>query len=306
MIFILDRQEKVINILRNNGGVDNTPPFFDDLLTEDLSTGAETFQFSTIEMNGVTKDLVVGNFVAFKKNGKFKMFQIVSVEESHEDVVYVTVYCESIGLELINRVFRKRNINSATLRKFMESVLEDTGWNVGLVEGSSINTVDLALEDSTVYATLQNNIGKYGCELEFRVELNDGRITNKYVDAYGNRGRVTGKRFVFGKDIESIVRKTDSTELYTALIGRGNNGLSFKDITVEGIDKPAGQDFVADQDSFNKYNHNGYHITGIFQFDTNSPQELLRETYKQLQKVKDPRYEYEVSVALLGFPIKTV
>lgn len=300
MIFILDRQERVVNILKNNGGVDGAPPFFDDTLTEDLSTGAETFQFTTIGMGDVSKDLTVGNFVAFKKNNKYKLFQIMQLEESHEDVVYITVYCESAGLELINRVFRKRTINSATLRKFLETVLEDSGWNVGLVEGSVVDTIDLELEDSTIYATLQNNISKYNCELEFRVEINGGRITSKFVDVYANRGKVTGKRFVFGQDIEGLTRKTDSTELYTALIGRGKNGLSFKDVVLSGIDKPAGQDFVADQESYERYNHNGYHIMGLFEFDTESPEELLRETYKHLQKVKEPRYEYEVEVALLG------
>lgn len=300
MIFILDRQEKVINILKNNGGADNSPPFFDDIFSEDLTTGAETFQFSTIAINDVARDLVVGNYVAFKKNGKYKLFQIMQVEENHEEVIYMTIYCEGAGLELINKVFRKTIINSSTLRKFMTNVLEDTGWDVGFIEGSSVNTVDLELEDSTVYATLQNNIGKFNCELEFRVEIINGRITRKYVDTYGNRGKVTGKTFTFGRDIEGLTRKTDSTELYTALIGRGKNGLSFKDVMVSGIEKPLGQDFVSDEESFDKYNHKGYHIIGIYNYETDSPEELLRETYKQLQKVKEPRYEYEINVALLG------
>ena len=200
MIFILDRQERVINILKNNGG-NNFSPFFDDILTEDLATGGETFQFSTIANNNTSKDLVVGNFVAFKRNDKLKLFQIMQVEESHEEVIYTNVYCESAGLELINKIFRKTIMNSVTLRKFMETVLADTGWSVGLIEGSVQHSLDLEIEDATVYSVLQNTIQKFGCELEFRVEIVAGRITSKYVDVYGNRGKVTGKRFVFGQDI---------------------------------------------------------------------------------------------------------
>lgn len=300
MIFILDRQGKIVNILKNNGGVDNAPPFFDDTLTEDLTTGSETFQFNTIAMGNVSRDLTVGNYVAFKKDGKFKLFQIMQLEETHEDVIYISVYCESAGLELINKVFRRRTLSSATLRMFLDTVINDTGWEVGFVEATEVNSIDLDLEDASVYATLQNNISKFNCELEFRVEISGGRIKGKYIDAYGNRGKVTGKRFVFGQDIEGLTRKTDSTELYTALIGKGNKDINFRDVTIPGIDKPLGQDFVADQNSYERYNHNGYHIMGIFEFDTDSPEELLRETYKQLQKAKEPRYEYEISVALLG------
>ena len=50
MIFILNKQEKVINILKNSGGANGAPPFFDDVYSQDLATGAETFSFSTIAL----------------------------------------------------------------------------------------------------------------------------------------------------------------------------------------------------------------------------------------------------------------
>lgn len=301
MLYILDRQERVIDILKNDGGADfSVPSFFDDILTEDLQTGAETFTFTTIDKGGVSKNLVAGNYIAFKKKGKYKLFQIMQIEESHEDVIYITVYCESAGLELINKVFRATKIASADQKKFLTTVLSDTGWNVGMVDATNEEAHAFDLEDSTVYATLQNNIGKFGVELEFRVEINGGRISQKFVDTYASRGKITGKRFTFGKDIEKLTRKVDTTSLFTALVGKGKDNLKFSDITVNGIDKPLGQDFVADQEAFNRYNNNGYHIMGIYEFDTNSPEELLRATYKQLQKCKEPKVEYEIEVAMLG------
>ena len=301
MLYILDRQERVIGTLKNDGGADfSVPSFFDDTLTEDLQTGAETFTFTTIDKGGASKNLVAGNYIAFKKKGKYKLFQIMQIEESHEDVIYITVYCESAGLELINKVFRATKIASADQRKFLTTVLSDTGWNVGMVDATNEEAHAFDLEDSTVYATLQNNIGKFGVELEFRVEINGGRISQKFVDTYASRGKITGKRFTFGKDIEKLTRKVDTTSLFTALVGKGKDNLKFSDITVNGIDKPLGQDFVADQEAFNRYNNNGYHIMGIYEFDTNSPEELLRATYKQLQKCKEPKVEYEIEVAMLG------
>ena len=46
MLFILNRQEKVVGVLKNSGK--NSVPFFNDLLTEDLATGSETFEFTTV------------------------------------------------------------------------------------------------------------------------------------------------------------------------------------------------------------------------------------------------------------------
>lgn len=300
MIFILDKQEKVINMLKNSGSNSDANPFYDDVLTEDLATGAETFSFSTIAQGDLSKDLVVGNYVAFKKDRKYKLFQIMQVIATHQEEMEISVYAECAGLSLINQVYRARKIPSATFRKFLESVVEETDWNAGAIDIGISNSVDLDLPDSSAYATLQNNIGKYNAEIEFRVELNNGRISKKFIDAYVQRGKVTGKRFVFGKDIEGITKTIDSTNLYTALVGKGKNGTNFKNVTVPNIDKPLGQDFVADQQSYELYNKNGYHLIGIFEFDTESPEELLRETYKQLQKVKEPKATYDIPVALLG------
>ena len=293
MIFILDRQEKIVATLKN-GGANEASPFFDDVLTEDLATGAETFQFSTASNYEISKELVIGNYVAFMKNGKYKLFQIMQTEEIHDEFMYFNVYCECAGLELINKVFRGREIASADLKKFLTTVLEDTGWSVGIIEATSNSAYSFELPDESVYATLQNNLSKFDVEMEFRVEINNGRISKKYIDTYYKRGNVTGKRFEFGKDIEQITRKVNSTELYTALIGKGTKDISFRDITVSGINKPLGQDFVADQEAFERYNNNGHHLVGVYYFETSSPQELLIQTHKRLKEVCTPQIEYEV------------
>lgn len=297
MLFILNRQEKVVGVLKNSGK--NSVPFFNDLLTEDLATGSETFEFTTVSRNGIGQHLVVGNFIAFKKGKSYKLFQIMQTEEDHQDELYITVYAECAGLQLINSVFRGVKIVSASFERVMQTLLSDTSWNVGILPYGLATTYDLDIEEASVYSLLQTYAQQYGVELEFRVELNRGKISKKYIDGYYNRGKVTGKRFTYERDIEGIVRKTDATELYTALIGRGNNGISFKDVTVDGIDKPMGQDFVANQSAYEKYNNNGYHIVGIYEYDTNDAKDLLRKTHKRLLEVSKPKVEYDISVVLL-------
>ena len=298
MIFVLNRQEDVVGILKNSGN--GNIPFFNDTLSEDLSTGSETFEFTTVSKNGIGKHLVVGNFIAFKKDKSYKLFQIMQTEEDHQDELYITPYCECAGMQLLNSVFRGTKLISASFERVIKELLSDTSWEVGALPFGLATTYDLDIEQESVYSLLQTYAKKYGVELEFRVEINNGRISKKFVDAYYNRGRVTGKRFTYERDIEGIVRKTDATELYTALIGKGKDGLTFRDVTVEGIDKPLDQDFVADQDAFEKYNNNGQHILGVYEDETDDAKVLLRNTYKKLQEVKKPKVQYEVSVILLS------
>lgn len=300
MIFILNRNEKVINVLKEYSGAEGSPTFFDDVFSQELSTGAETFQFSTLDINYISSDLVVGNYVAFQDQDKnFKLFQITQVETYHEDSLYIRVFAECAGLELLNSVFRSRNLVSCNLERFVKSVTEDTSWTLGSLFICS-TSLDLELDNENVYSLLQRVVPLYGGELSFRVEIKNGRIVGKYVDVVQYRGKVTGKRFTFGRDIQSLSRKVDSSELFTALIGVGNNGITFKDIQSEEINKPLGQDFVVDEEAYKRYNSRGYHLMGLFHFDTDSPEELLLQTHKELQKLKTPKVEYEVSVALLN------
>ena len=299
-IFILNKQEKVINIL-NNVDSPNRNPFFDDILTQTLSTGADTYKFTTTFNKKNSRSVTVGNKVAFMLDGKYMLFQIVSVNDIHGDNLEMEVYCESAGLSLINSVCRSQKIVSCDVRKFLEAILQDTEWNIGFVDMSLANTFDLNLETSSVYSLLQNNIKKYDAEIRFRCEIVNGRISKKFIDVFRTRGKVSGKRFEFGKNVESISREIDSSELFTALIGEGKNGLNFSDISLEDVpNKPGGQDFVFDQESYNRYNQNGYHLMGVFKYETESKEELLRETYKKLQECKNPKIKYTVNVSLLG------
>lgn len=304
MIFILNRSEKVVGVLNNKGDKRKVTPYFDDLLSEDLATGTETFKFTTLAGTQQAKFLVTGNYIAIQRGRKTKLFQITEIEETHEDNMFIDVYCETAGLELINKVVRPREIASANLRQYLETILNETGWNVGYVDSSLIEVLTLNIDQYTSVLSALQNVSLFGGELEFRCEVKNGYLASKYVDVYAHRGRFTGKRFEYGKDIEKISRKINSTNIATALIGVGKNNTTFKSIEVRddagNIIKPLGQDFIVDQEAYDKYNNNGYHIFGIFNYDTDSPEELYKKTVEEMENRTTPQVEYEVSVVLLS------
>lgn len=299
-IFLLDKNLKIQDTLSSEGGV-LTPPFFNDEYEQVLETGAETFTFETLP----NKFLETGNYIAFMYNNEHKLFQISEIEEKHEEDYVVKVYCEFAGLELTYEILRPRKIPSANISQYLENVLSDTDWEVGNVD-STINgvfTIDIDSYDK-VYSNIQENIKKYECEISFRVEMKNGRVTHKYIDVYKQRGRVTNYRFEYSKNMTNVTRTTNVFDLVTALVGIGKNDMTFKEAEWskekgDFADKPKNQDFIADEEAFAKYNNNGSHLMGYFKCDLESPYDILNATYKELQERKNPKVEYEVDVKLL-------
>ena len=136
-IFILDKSKTIVDVLSNNGDSPQSP-FFDDKYIQDLATGAETFEFTTVSNERTSKYTVAGNYVAFKFKNKIKMFQIMETKEEHQEALYKSCYCEIAGLELINNVIREREIPSVNVRQFFEIALADTDWRLGIVDAALV------------------------------------------------------------------------------------------------------------------------------------------------------------------------
>ena len=300
MIFILNTSEQVTGTLARYGTTNKVTPYFDDKCVVDLSTGAETFTFSTFANTKESTQVVGGNFVAFQEGDGYKLFQISEVTEEHTDEHIKTAYCEMAGIELINEILRATTLSSASLKQALTFALQDTEYQVGNIDASLVGVHTIELKDPIkAYNFIQQYIiGLYGAEISYRVEIKGGRIVGKYIDCYAERGDFKGIRFEYGKSINKVKKVADFTELATALVCQGKNGTTIS--SVEAPDKPAGQDWIGDEEAYQLYNKNGSHIFDVFKYDTESPAELLLEARKELANRCKPKLKYEVDVELLG------
>lgn len=304
MLFILDKSHEVVGSLNSNGDLSRITTYFDDKYVQDLGTGAETFEFSTVADTEQAQHLVAGNFVAFKEDGEFKLFHIIQIEETHDDTFIKTCYCEMAGIELINEIIRPMKVLNSSLRKFLTTILEGTEWQLGRLDAGFTQVHDFEVTDyKSVYELIQEHaVGTYGAEISYRVEIEHGRIVGKYIDCYMQRGNENGFRFAYGSNLTSVTKTVDMSNLATALIGVGNNGITFKE--VDTPDKPLNSDFIANETAYKQWNINGSHIFGIHKEDTDSPQELLRLTRLALEERANPKIKYEMKVELLGREVK--
>lgn len=301
MLYIFDRDEKVVGFLQSNSDR-NKNIYYNDVLTEILSSGADSFAFTAISDRDTSKNLTVGNYIAFKKGNKFKLMQIMEVNESRENALTKEIYCESAGLELINTVYSGSKMPTVNIESFLKNVLQDTNWEVGYIDSNLTKTLTLEIEEKEVYSIIQEYLYDFEAEIDFRVEIKGNRIVGRYIDVYSKRGRNNGRRLEINRDIKSISRKVSLTEYATKLIGEGKNGLNFRDISMSGeINKPLGQNFVVNEEAYSRINNKGKHITRKFTYDTEDAYELLRQTYKALKEYSEPKVTYEVDADILNF-----
>ena len=106
-IYILNKNYKQIGVLSNQGA-NPQAPYYEDLYIQELDTGADTYQFSTISSKYTQDLLEIGNHVMFSFNNRNEIFTITSLEYSHyEGYKTIGVYAEGIGFELLE-VFMER------------------------------------------------------------------------------------------------------------------------------------------------------------------------------------------------------
>jgi phage minor structural protein len=195
----------------------------------------------------------------------------------------------------------------------MNDALLDTRWEVGIVEW--FGTKDFYFDSHiTSLAFLHEIKDAFGGELRFRVEMHNGKISGRFADLLIKRGEDAGKTFTYEKDLVGVRRIADRSTVFTALIGVGKGNetgvtLNFSNevrskASGDAFDKPAGQDWVGDPESLQRWGHrdkngNLKHLFGTFEYDTDQPGVLLDRTWEKLQEIKNGVMNYEVLVALL-------
>ena len=232
MLFILDRNKNVIGYFSNNGA-DPIAPFLMINMYQSFANGAETYEFSTLN-NAITSELLeLGNYVLFKHGNKYKMFQIMDIEDNHSNgQQIITCYCEMAGLELLTDYCDPFEIEG-NIELFFNTVLQDTNWRLGGYSASLKTNIQKVKVDkyTNVYKVIQDNISIYGnIEIEFRVEFENNRLLGFFIDVYANgeRGSKVYKRFEYGENVSGITRKINLNDFTSAMIGIGEIILHLK------------------------------------------------------------------------------
>ena len=127
--YVLDRNGNVVATFASD---------YNDKHTKTLQAGASTYDFTISKQDEAALFLETGNYVNFVDDvGKPWSFSISSYTETHNEK---TVYCEDVGIELINK-----NVNAYTAGAaysfafYFEMITKNTPWTIGINEISDLS-----------------------------------------------------------------------------------------------------------------------------------------------------------------------
>lgn len=309
---------------------DSICPFFDDVHTERCETPGDFFhayEFS-IPADNASSELVheKANVVVTDLDGNVRLFTIKDIEvDTSSDGSVKRVYAEDAAQEeLLCKIVEPTLFENHSCKDLLEHFLAGSQWNVGTVEALTADERDIEYTAfETAWECILDIAQRWGLYVVTRVEVGANEVTGRYVDLVKYRGTYTGKFVRYGGDTESIVRRGNGGELYTAAYGAGMGATTFASVewTVVGgdpVDKPLGQAWVGDDVARmgdGSYEHPGYgiamtdgtviHRFGVYRDDSldgeiaNDAGLLLQKTWEWLQEHNKPRYEYDVAVVAL-------
>lgn len=310
MLRIFDgKTEKLVAILDNR---EQACPYWDAVHTEQIN-GVNTLEFSCPADHEAAGYVVEGNLVAIEDpEGDYQLFQVTRVEESRSDGPPIkTAFCEHAALELLDEIIEDKRPYGVSAQYALMVALEGTRWQVGQVDNLGQNSVNFYYE--SVLSAVQKILNTWGGEVRYRVTIEHNQITGRFIDILDRRGDDRGRMFRYGKDIVSARRTIDLSNVKTALYGRGKGEeteegygrrITFADVewkvaNGDPVDKPLGQEWIGDPEALARWGReNGTrHRFGVFEDpDIEDPAELLRRTWEELQRLKEPLISYEAQV----------
>lgn len=228
--------------LQKIGFIDNekqeTLNFYDDTWTRNLETASSTFEFtvSKKELLGDTANQPLYNqlnersFISFKHNSQTHLFNIMKVEENER---WVRCYCENLNLELINEYTNAYKADRAMSFAEYLNAFDIPQFAMVTLGVNEVSDQKKTLEwegQDTKLARLLSLANKFNAEVEFVTRLNDDSSIKQLVlnvyhqadDSHTGVGRIRSDiRLTFEKNIKSMTRKVDKTEIYTMIVPYG-------------------------------------------------------------------------------------
>ena len=295
-IFVLDKNLRTKKALSVNGR--NT--FFSDTYNMNLSTGTESYEFST-NVEGIDES----DYIMFHYHDQYKLFQITEIEQDHEEgKIITTVYGECASLELINGAVRPlaETVEMDAI-EFIDMVLDGSEWQIHKYSKSLLDKkIPVKIDKTTQrWQLIQDYMGSFGYEINTHVKYANGFVKAKYIDVYeeGGLGNITYKRFEYGRNVKGITKKKDIYDFCTALILDTKQDVKDTEYNIGGYTKAKGDDVIYAVNENKKYNAGRQYIYGVYE-DNNSetPGEVIENALAELKKRAVPHFDYECDTAL--------
>lgn len=313
-IALLSAYDEVCAFLDNS--ISKAMHYWNDELHTYLKGGAYTYSFKTFTDYEDAQYLTVGNKISFIYKDKGYYLNIVDVDR---DEVYTTVTAYGLSLELTNEETGPYKATGAmSFEQYINVFNFEKPFVIGVNEVSDKRITHEWEGTDTILARLFSLANVFDAELEFITELDRNYSLKRIVmniyrehdskhQGLGNDKRAQGN-IRYGKEITGISKKSDITELYTAIRPTGTDGLTLLNLDKKEYDddgnleysSPKGTIEILAPQARDRFpstlmaDINGRYICKVWSYDTDNPETLYGQALAQLKKNCIPQVSYTV------------
>lgn len=313
-IAVLSAYDEVCAFLDNS--IEKAMHYWDDELHTYLKGAAYTYSFKTFTDHEDAQFLTVGNKISFLYKDKGYYLNIVDVDR---DEIYTTVTAYGLSLELTNEETGSYKASGAmSFEQYITAFNFEKPFVIGVNEVSDKRITHEWEGTDTILARLFSLANVFDAELEFITELDRNYSLKRIVmniyrehdskhQGLGNDKRAQGN-IRYGKEITGISKKSDITELYTAIRPTGTDGLTLLNLDKKEYDddgnleysSPKGTIEILAPQARDRFpstlmaDINGRYICKVWSYDTDNPETLYGQALAQLKKNCIPQVSYTV------------
>lgn len=214
MLIVTDRNLQTLTIVSNDypDGVH----FQDDKFNENLETGTCMLTCSIDKVVEKDVELIEAGCLVVATGYKKKPV-LLEITEVVETRYSKEIVAEDCGLDLLNEDIAEQDFKG-TLAEWVNNTLgEKSDWVVGINEAKDKNLAFKFDGTTTKTKRLAMIAGRFGCEISYDVKLNGNAIDKKVINFYKKRGKETGYRLEFGRDVSDVKRTVSIADLCTAV-----------------------------------------------------------------------------------------
>ena len=303
-IYILNRARETLA---------TTASIYNDKHTLTLEAGSSSYEFTINKSDEASHYLDSGNYVVLQDDkGKTWLFTILDYEETHNTK---TVYAEDAGIELINKaVDIWKGDGAHPFSYYFDLVTKGTPWKLGVNQLAGLSrTLTYEGRDTGLGRLLSILKGFDNAECTFDVTVKMNAPAEFKINVYKQVGNDRSDvQIVYNNELNDITKKESRAEFVTALAGvggqiqtengseGGNVDFSELEYNKDGFVTKKGDKFLRAVDANRTFNPGQEsYIESFYEYDTQSPSELLNRTLSKLKTYSEPQYTYTADVKVI-------
>lgn len=235
--------DNAMNIVDHiNNDVPGSLKYYDEEFHQYCGKGSATFTFTVDKYsNGVLNErianLTTESYISFHEDDTDYVFNVMTRRETDYTI---TLECVTTNLELLNeKVVAYESKDAKSFLEYIEAMqlFKFTRIELGICEiRNTKQTLKFESDDDTCLARILKLVEAFDGEMEIITKLADGGQIDKYIlNVYKSRnvakdnepglGRVrTDIRLQMGRDVASVIKKEDKTNLFSAIRMRNKDG----------------------------------------------------------------------------------